>query len=180
MDHPNTAVGPVPAKISMTRTGMKCFWLTRRHMSSYIHDSCRLNNYVEKIMRSSSLPKLTDAEFEIMEVVWQEGETTINQVWESINRKRQALLSRTTTLVQMNRLEEKKWLKHRVAGRTFLYTATRKKEETLENVVGDIHRRFFKGSSSDLVRCLLKSVTISKEEIQKLKEIISSQEGEPK
>ena len=131
-------------------------------------------------MRSSSLPRLTDAEFEIMEVVWQEGETTVNQVWESINGQRQAVLSRTTTLVQMNRLEEKKWLKHRVVGRTFLYTATRKKDETLENLVGDIHRRFFKGSSSDLIRCLFKSVKVSRDEIQKLKEIIRSEEGEPK
>lgn len=126
------------------------------------------------------LPKLTDAEFEIMEIVWEEGETTVNHVWETINRKRKALLSRTTTLVQMDRLEEKKWLKHRTVGRTFFYSATRKKDEILERLVGDIHNRFFGGSSSDLVRCLLKSVKVSKEEIQKLKEIIRSQEGEPK
>ena len=131
-------------------------------------------------MSRSPLPKLTDAEFEIMGVVWEEGETTVNRVWETINRKRQAPLSRTTILVQMNRLEEKKWLKHRAVGRAFLYSATRQKDETLENLVGDIHRRFFKGSSSDLVRCLFRSVQISKEEIQKLKEIIRSQEGEPK
>ena len=78
-------------------------------------------------MSPSPLPRLTDAEFEIMEIVWEEGETTVNHVWETINRKRKALLSRTTTLVQMNRLEEKKWLKHRTVGRTFLYSATRKK-----------------------------------------------------
>jgi predicted transcriptional regulator len=131
-------------------------------------------------MSPSPLPRLTDAEFEIMEIVWEEGETTVNHVWETINRKRKALLSRTTTLVQMNRLEEKKWLKHRTVGRTFLYSATRKKDETLERLVGDIHSRFFRGSSSDLVRCLFKSVKVSKEEIQKLKEIIRSQEGEPK
>jgi BlaI family penicillinase repressor len=130
-------------------------------------------------MSPSSLPKLTDAEFEIMAIVWEEGETTVNHVWEAINRQRQAPLSRTTILVQMSRLEEKKWLKHRVHGRTFLYYSTRKKDETLENLVGDIHDRLFKGSSSELVRCLLKSVKISKAEIQKLKEIIDSQEGEP-
>ena len=130
-------------------------------------------------MSPSSLPKLTDAEFEIMGIVWDEGETTVNQVWETINRKRQAPLSRTTILVQMSRLEEKKWLKHRALGRTFLYYPTRKRDKTLEALVGDIHSRFFKGSSSDLVRCLFKSVKVSKAEIQKLKEIISNQEGEP-
>jgi predicted transcriptional regulator len=130
-------------------------------------------------MSPSSLPKLTNAEFEIMGIVWEEGETTVNHVWETINQKRQAPLSRTTILVQMNRLEEKKWLKHRALGRTFLYCPTRKRDETLETLVGDIYRRFFKGSSSDMVRCLFKSVKISKAEIKKLKEIIKSQEGEP-
>ena len=123
------------------------------------------------------LPKLTDPEFEIMGIVWDEGETTVNHVWESINRNRPEPLSRTTILVQMNRLEQKKWLKHRVKGRTFLYSPTRKRDKTLETLVGDMHDRFFKGSSSDLVRCLFKSVKISKAEIEKLKEIIRSLEG---
>jgi predicted transcriptional regulator len=131
-------------------------------------------------MNPSSQPKLTDAEFEIMEIVWHEGETTVNRVWETINQRRQSLLSRTTTLVQMTRLEDKKWLKHRSVGRTFIYSATRPKDATLERLVGDIHRRFFKGSSSDLVRCLFKSVKVSKEEIHKLKEIIRKHEGEAK
>lgn len=129
-------------------------------------------------MSPSSLPKLTDAEFEIMGIVWEEGETTVNHVWKTINQKRQAQLSRTTILVQMNRLEEKKWLKHRAIGRTFLYYPTRKRDKTLENIVGDISHRFFNGSSSDLVRCLFKSVKVSKAEIEKLKEIINSQKGE--
>ena len=72
----------------------------------------------------------------------------------------------------MNRLEEKKWLKHLAKGRTFIYYPTRKREETLETLVGDIHSRIFKGSSSDLVRCLFRSVKMSKTEIKKLKEII--------
>jgi BlaI family penicillinase repressor len=129
-------------------------------------------------MSPLSLPKLTDAEFEIMGIVWNEGEATVNHVWETINRNRAEPLSRTTILVQMNRLERKKWLKHRVDGRTFLYSSTRRKDKTLETLMGDIHNRLFKGSSSDLVRCLFKSVKVSKAEIQKLKEIIRSQEGE--
>jgi predicted transcriptional regulator len=130
-------------------------------------------------MSPLSLPKLTDAEFEIMGIIWKEKETTINHVWETINRNRTEPLSRTTIQVQMNRLEQKKWLKHRELGRTFVYSPTRKRDQTLEKLVGDIHQRFFHGSSSDLVRCLFKSVKVSKAEIQKLKEIINSQEGEP-
>ena len=129
-------------------------------------------------MNPSSLPKLTDAEFEIMGIVWEEGETTVNSVWKAINQIREAPLSRTTILVQMNRLEEKGWLKHRAVGKTFIYSSTRQRDKTLEVLIGDLHNRLFKGSSSDLVKCLFKSVKISNAEIQKLKEIIKNHEGE--
>jgi predicted transcriptional regulator len=124
-----------------------------------------------------TLPRLSDAEFEIMGVIWDEGEATVNRVWTVINRRRPAPLSRTTIQVQMNRLEEKKWLKHRTNGRTFLYSTTRRRDKTLESLVGDMYLRFFKGSCADFMQCLFKSVKISKDEIQKLREIIDSQGG---
>ena len=128
-------------------------------------------------MTKPSLPRLTDAEFEIMDIVWDEEETTINHVWETINRQRSTPLSRTTIQVQMNRLEEKKWLKHRKKGRTFYYFPTRQRDQTLESIVGEVHGRFFKGSSTDLVQCLFRSSKISKAEIRRLKEIIENHEG---
>jgi len=138
-----------------------------------------MNISQELIMSASQLPKLTDAEFEIMGVVWDEGETTVYHVWEIINQKRRAPLSRTTIQVQMNRLEDKKWLRHRERGRTFLYYPTRQRDKTLEIMVGEMHDRFFKGSCADLVRCLFKTKKVSREEIEKLKEIIRNKEGEP-
>jgi BlaI family penicillinase repressor len=128
-------------------------------------------------MKKTSLPKLTDAEFEIMDIVWDERETTVNHVWETINRQRPTPLSRTTIQVQMNRLEDKKWLKHRKQGRTFYYYPTRQRDQTLESIVGEVHGRFFKGSATDLVQSLFKNLKISKAEIQRLKEIIDSQKG---
>lgn len=128
-------------------------------------------------MNEVPLPRLTDAEFEIMDIVWDEEETTINHVWETINLQRATPLSRTTIQVQMNRLEDKKWLQHRKQGRTFFYYPTRKRDQTLESIVEEVHGRFFKGSRTDLVQCLFRSQKISKSEIRKLKEIIKNHEG---
>lgn len=130
-------------------------------------------------MSETQLPRLTDPEFEIMTIVWEEGAVTVNRVWEMINTKRTIPVSRTTTLVQMNRLEEKGWLRHRTQGRTFLYSPTRERDKTLETLVGEVHSKFFNGSCTDLVRCLFKSVKVSKAEIAKLREIIDSHDGEP-
>ena len=128
-------------------------------------------------MKKPPLPRLTDAEFEIMDIVWDEEETTVNHVWETINRQRSTPLSRTTIQVQMNRLEDKKWLKHHKRGRSFYYYPTRQRDQTLESIVEEVHGRFFKGSSFDLVQCLFRSRKISKAEIRKLKEIIDNHKG---
>ena len=131
-------------------------------------------------MKKSNLPKLTDAELKIMDIVWSQGETTINYVWEMINRKKKKRLSRTTIQVQMNRLEEKKWLTHRVEGRTFYYSATSRREITQKGTIQDLHAHLFSGSCEDLVRCLFQSIELTQEDIKKLRQIIKEHEGETK
>lgn len=131
-------------------------------------------------MKKPSLPKLTDAELKIMDIVWNQGETTINYVWKMINQRRKNRLSRTTIQVQMNRLEEKKWLTHRVKGRTFCYRATSKREIMQKGTIRDLHAHLFSGSCEDLVRCLFESVELTQEDIQKLRQLIKKHEGETK
>jgi len=121
-----------------------------------------------------SRPKLTDAEFEIMEVVWDIGETNVNEVNKLISQKRGEELSRTTTQVQMRRLEVKGWLKHRKVQRNFYYSATINRQESSEEIVTDIRERVFGGSVSSLVKCLFKSDKINAEEVAELRKIIEN------
>ena len=72
-------------------------------------------------MAAKGLPKLTEAEFEIMKIVWARGEVTTNDVLEAVNARKPNKLKRTTIQVQMTRLEEKGWLIHRKESRTFYY-----------------------------------------------------------
>ena len=70
--------------------------------------------------------KLSPANLEIMKVVWEKGEVTINEVVAVINARRKNKIRRTTVQVQMNRLEDYGWLKHTERGRTYVYTADEK------------------------------------------------------
>jgi predicted transcriptional regulator len=54
---------------------------------------------------------LTDAQREIMEVVWQSGDVTVSEVRDALASRRQ--LARNTVQTMMTRLEERGWLKHR-------------------------------------------------------------------
>ena len=90
--------------------------------------------------------KISPANLEIMKVVWETGEVTINEVVAVINAKRKNKIRRTTVQVQMNRLEDYGWLKHTEKGRTYIYAAVVEKQKTRREILEDIKNRVFGGS----------------------------------
>jgi BlaI family penicillinase repressor len=122
--------------------------------------------------------KISPANLEIMKVVWDKGEVTIAEVMEAINAARPDPLRRTTIQVQMNRLEEYGWLRHRQEGRTYHYTAAAGEQKTRKDILKDIRDRVFGGSRAELVRCLLEDGLVTQEEIRSLRQLIDETEGE--
>ena len=127
-------------------------------------------------MKRKKLPKLTDAEFEIMKIVWENGEATISHVLESINALKPNILKRTTIQVQMTRLEEKGWLTHRKGGRTFYYKATRGREVVSAEIAQDISGRVFAGSYAEMVKSLFQNEKVSRQEIKRIRKILKEYE----
>ncbi len=118
--------------------------------------------------------KLSPANLEIMKVVWDKGDVTINNVVEAINAKRKNNIRRTTVQVQMNRLEDYGWLKHSELGRTYVYTAVVEKQKTRREILEDIKNRVFGGSRAELVKCLIEDSDVSPEEIKELRALLKN------
>jgi predicted transcriptional regulator len=118
--------------------------------------------------------KLSPANLEIMKVVWDNGDVTINNVVEAINAKRKNNIRRTTVQVQMNRLEDYGWLKHSELGRTYVYTAVVEKQKTRREILEDIKNRVFGGSRAELVKCLIEDSDVSPEEIKELRALLKN------
>ena len=116
--------------------------------------------------------KLSPANLEIMKVVWERGEATINEVVAIINAKRKDKIRRTTVQVQMKRLEDYGWLKHRKKGRTYIYSSVVEKQKTRREILDDITHRVFGGSRAELVKCLLEDTDVSSEEIEELRNLL--------
>ena len=122
-------------------------------------------------------PKLTDAEYRLMDIIWRLQQATINEVHQAISEDRGEELSRTTTQVQMNRLEEKGWLKRQKLERKFLYSATMNRQESRHEILQDIKARVFNGSTADLLKCFFDSKAITTSEIEQLRQLIETQDG---
>jgi len=123
-------------------------------------------------MAKKRIQKLSPANLEIMKVVWEKGEVTITDVVEAINARRSDKIRRTTVQVQMNRLEDYGWLKHRKKERAYVYSAVVEKQKTRREILNDIKNRVFGGSRAELVKCLIEDTEVKPEEIKELRELL--------
>ena len=129
-------------------------------------------------MKKQHIQKLSPANLEIMKIVWDKGEVTINDVFEAINARRDNDLKRTTIQVQMRRLERYGWLKHRQGGRMFYYSAVVEKHTTRKDILHDVKNRVFGGSRPEMVKCLLEDSDIGPDEIRELRNLLKRYDAE--
>ena len=124
---------------------------------------------------SGSVP-LTDAQREIMEIVWACGEVTVSEVRDALAKQKRDL-ARNTVQTMIVRLEERGWLQHREQGRTFVYSAARPKTVSLGAKVSQMVDRLFAGSPEDLVNALIEYRGLSDGESERIREMIEQAES---
>jgi BlaI family penicillinase repressor len=121
---------------------------------------------------------LTDAQWEIMNIVWDHGEVAVVELWESLSKTRG--LARSTVQTQVVRLEERGWLKHRTVGKTFFYSATIDRRATVGGALERLIETAFAGSTEGLILTLLDKHALSSEAARRIREKISIAERKRK
>ena len=114
---------------------------------------------------------LTNAELRIMRVLWSRPESTVNNVAEHIPAPR---LARNTVLTMLGILERKGYVAHTTAGRTFVYRPIVDRDTVRHHVVDDVVARFFDDSPQSLVLQLIGSERISKDDLDRIREMFAS------
>ncbi|QDT05000.1 Penicillinase repressor [Rubripirellula lacrimiformis] len=117
---------------------------------------------------------LTEAQREIMEVVWDQEEVTVSQVRQRLAQRRE--VARNTIQTMIVRLEERGWLKHREEGRTFWYSANRPRTASLGAKVAQMVDRLFAGSPEEMVTALMEYRGLSADEADRIREMIDTAE----
>lgn len=118
--------------------------------------------------------QLTDAELEIMQVVWELGSCTVRQVHEHLNQRRS--LAYTTVMTMMGILEDKGHLARTKEGRAYLYEPVRPKSQVIAGMVDDFVGKVFEGSARPLVLGLIKDRKLSKKDIEEIARLIEEAE----
>ncbi len=113
---------------------------------------------------------LTEAELRIMNVLWETGSGTVQQVLDSITQT--PTLAYNSVLTTIRVLERKGYLKHLKDGRAHVYTPLVGQQEAKRSEIRHLVSRFFKNSQEQLVLNLLEDQGIEQEEIDRLREML--------
>lgn len=123
------------------------------------------------------MKKLTQAEEEIMQIIWVLGEATAgeirNYIAEELGLKKPAS-STVSTMLRI--LEEKGFLSHRTYGRTFVYQAVVSKEQYSRRSLRKLLNEYFGGSPNRLISFLVKDQDMSRQELSELLEQLEKDE----
>jgi len=118
----------------------------------------------------------TEAELNILKVLWEKGASTVRQVHETLHEK--GGIAYTTTLKLMQIMTEKNLVMRDTSSRTHIYQAGIEQGQTQNRLVQDLVDAAFEGSSSQLVMSILGNHKTSSEELDQIKALIKKIEDQ--
>jgi len=118
--------------------------------------------------RKHNLPLPTGAEIDILAVLWRLGPATVREVHEELGKES----GYTTTLKQMQLMTEKGLLSRSERFRSHVYEPAVPREQTQQQIAGDLLRRAFEGSAKDLVLGALSANPATSEELTDIRKMI--------
>jgi predicted transcriptional regulator len=114
----------------------------------------------------------------LMEFIWSRGPSTAEACRAALLPARS--LKDSTIRTVLRRLEEKGFLKHQVAGRTFLYEATQPRRHFAARAVQHIIDRFCGGSVEQLLVGMVENKVLKQKDLEQLARRVTLQRGAKK
>lgn len=120
--------------------------------------------------------KPTESEFEVLQVLWAQGPSTVRSVNEVLCKKRE--VGYTTTLKIMQIMHEKGLLSREKSGKTHIYRAEITQSETQQALLDRFVKQTFNGSAMQMVMQALGNHQASPEEIDQIRAYLDQIENQ--
>jgi len=117
---------------------------------------------------------LTGAELRIMDVLWQRGSGTVQQVLDALPPK--PALAYNSVLTTVRVLEKKGFVKHIKDGRAHVYAPLIEQKDAKRSEIRHLVSRFFKNSHEQLVLNILEERGLDPEELNRLRQMLERSE----
>jgi predicted transcriptional regulator len=114
------------------------------------------------------MPTPTPRELEILKVLWEQGPCSVREVHRQLLAA-EPDLAYNTVQTFLRLMEDKALVRHRLDGRTFIYTARFTRDDSTARFLD----RVFDGAAAQLVQSLLRSERVSGEELDRMQALIA-------
>jgi predicted transcriptional regulator len=125
-------------------------------------------------MPRTNLPRPTDAELEILRVLWERGPSTVREVYDELKRDKD--VGYTTVLKFMQIMAEKGLVRRNEDQKAHLYESRVPMESTQKQLVEHLLDRAFGGSALQLVMHALSSKRAEPAEIDQIRRLLDEYE----
>lgn len=114
----------------------------------------------------------TELELQILKVLWQQSPLLAREVQTKLAEEGREL-AKTSVITTLNTMVEKKYLKRKKDGNTYLFSPQISEDEVSNRVLGDVVDRVFDGSTASVVMKLFDVREIEDEELKELRRAIN-------
>ena len=120
------------------------------------------------------VPHPSDGELRILQALWRLGPSSAREVHNALEGIETGY---TTTLKLMQIMHDKKLVSRDERERTHVYTASVREEDTQRAAAGQLVQKLFGGSMMALMQQALAAKPASREELQRIRELIDSMDA---
>ena len=119
-----------------------------------------------------SLPQISEAEFEVMKIVWKYAPINTNEITEKLTLTTSWSPKTIQTLIK--RLVSKKALSCEKQSRVFVYTPLVQEDEYIRQESNSFLKRYYNGNLSSMLASYLEDDKLSSTEIDNLRHLLSN------
>ena len=120
-------------------------------------------------MTKKSLVPLSGAETEILRLVWEKGNATVQNVCDMLPARRKIAYATVQTLLR--RLEKKGYVKHETVGKAHVFIPAVKPDDVINKAVGSFLDKLFGGDPVPLMQYLAKHDKITAADVEELQQL---------
>lgn len=117
---------------------------------------------------------LTDREADLMEVLWEQGPSTVAEVREKLHDP----LAYTTVLTILRTLESKGYVAHYEEGRAHRYRATVGREKARRSALKALAQKLFGGSTTLLLTHLISDEELTANDMRRIRRMLDERSNE--
>lgn len=124
----------------------------------------------------SALPQISEAEYEVMKIVWKYAPINTNEITEKLLATSSWSAKTIQTLIK--RLVNKGVLTYEKNSRVFVYTPVVKESEYISQESNSFLNRYYDGDITAMLSAYIQNDILSKTEIETLRALLSKRGGD--